>query len=37
VREIHDTCFPHSPNREVPDVANEYLVREIPWLLAKRA
>lgn len=37
LREIHNTCFPHSPYSKFPDVAKEYLVREIPWLLAGSA
>lgn len=36
VRDIHDRFFPHSPYSEFPDVAKEYLGREIRWLLAER-
>lgn len=34
VRDIHDRCFPHSPYSEFPDVAKEYLGRELPGVLA---
>ena len=36
VRDIHDRFFPHSPYSEFPDVAKEYLGREIRWLMADR-
>ena len=35
VRDIHDRCFPHSPYSEFPDIAREYLGRELPGLLAE--
>lgn len=35
VRDIHDRCFPHSPYSEFPDIAKEYLGRELPRLLAE--
>lgn len=35
VRDIHDKCFPHSPYRMFPDIAKEYLGRELPRLLAE--
>ena len=36
VRAIHDRCFPHSPYSEFPDIAKEYLGRELPEVLAER-
>jgi len=35
VMDIHDRCFPHSPYSEFPDIAKEYLGRELPGLLAE--
>ncbi len=37
IREIHDRCFPRSPYADFPEIAKEYLCRELPGLLAEGA